>query len=86
MDDIENEFEKSGDCIRRKSAFTSGEDLLILYGLYKQIREGNCVTQQPWSVQVLERARWDAWYKNYDMSREEAMRKYIEKVNELMKS
>lgn len=80
------EFEKSVERLRRKSTLVSGEDLLVLYGLYKQIMEGNCVTPQPWSVQVIERARWDAWYKNYNMSREEAMRKYIEKVNDLMKS
>jgi diazepam-binding inhibitor (GABA receptor modulating acyl-CoA-binding protein) len=86
MEDVEKEFEKSVDHIRRKSTFTSGEDLLILYGLYKQITEGNCVTPQPWSVQVIERARWEAWYKNRTMSREDAMRKYIEKVNDLMKS
>ena len=80
------EFEKSVERLRRKSIFTSSEDVIVLYGLYKQIMEGNCVTPQPWSVQVIERARWDAWYKYYDMSREAAMRNYIEKVNELMKS
>ena len=86
MENLEEEFEKSVDRIKRKSAFTSGEDLLVLYGLYKQITEGDCVTVQPWSNQVLDRARWEAWYKNRTMSREDAMRKYIEKVNDLMKS
>jgi len=47
------------------------------------IREGDCVTVQSWSNEVLDRARW---YKNRTMSREDAMRKYIERVNDLMKS
>ena len=83
MDSLEEEFQKSVDRIRRESIFTSGEDLLILYGLYKQITEGNCLTPQPWSNQVIERARWEAWYNNWNMSRQIAIEKYIEKVNEL---
>ena len=86
MDNLEEEFKKSVDRIRRKSAFTSGEDLLVLYGLYKQIMEGDCIEPQPWSNQVIARARWEAWYKNRTMSREDAMRRYIERVNDLMKS
>lgn len=39
---------------------------------------------QPWSYQVVARARWEAWYKNNNVSREDAMKKYIEKVKELM--
>ena len=85
MENVEEEFEKALDRIRRKSAFTSGEDLLVLYGLYKQIMEGDCIDLQPWSNQVIARARWEAWYKNRTMSREDAMRRYIEKVNDLMK-
>ena len=48
--------------------------------------EGDCIDLQPWSNQVIARARWEAWYKNRTMSREDAMRRYIEKVNDLMKS
>ena len=86
MGELEEEFEKSMERMRRKSIFPSSEDLLVLYGLYKQITEGNCIIMEPWHNQVLEHARWEAWHKNMDMRREEAMRKYIEKVKDLMKS
>ena len=84
MNKLEEEFEKSIEHIRRKSTFTSGDDLLLLYGLYKQITEGNCSTPQPWSNQVLAYARWNAWHNNWDMPRNIAMEKYIEKVNALI--
>jgi len=86
MGELEEEFEKSVERLRRKSIFTSSEDVIVLYGLYKQIMDGNCITAEPWHNQVLEHARWEAWHKNMNMRREEAMRKYIEIVNELMKS
>jgi len=80
---MEEDFQKSVDRIKRKSMFTSGEDLLMLYGLYKQITEGNCITPQPWSNQVLAYKRWNAWYNNWNMPRQIAIDKYIEKVNEI---
>jgi diazepam-binding inhibitor (GABA receptor modulator, acyl-CoA-binding protein) len=83
---MEDEFEKSLECMRRKSTPTSDDDLLLLYGLYKQIREGNCMIPPPWHFQALAYARWESWHNNWDMPRNMAMKKYIEKVNELMKS
>ena len=77
-------FQDSAALIKTKETLTSNDDLLILYGLYKQVTQGDCNTPQPWSVQVVERARWDAWFKYHGMDRNVAMEKYIEKVNELM--
>ena len=78
------EFKRSSERLRKKSTAISNDVLLILYGLYKQVMEGNCTAPQPWSVQIVERSRWDAWYKNMNMKREDAIRKYIEMVNILM--
>jgi diazepam-binding inhibitor (GABA receptor modulating acyl-CoA-binding protein) len=82
---MEEEFEKSVEQMRKKSTPTSDEDALILYGLYARVMAGECTELQPWSYQVVARARWEAWYKNRKLSREEAMEKYIEKVKDLMK-
>ena len=81
---LNQRFQDSSALIKTKETLTSNEDLLILYGLYKQSHYGNCDTPQPWSTQVVERARWDAWFKYHGMDRNVAMEKYIEKVNELM--
>lgn len=81
---MEEEFNKSVDQMRKKSTPTSDADLFELYGLYARVMAGECMDPQPWSYQVVARARWEAWYKNNNVSREDAMKKYIEKVKELM--
>ena len=86
MDGLQEQFDQSVQLIKTKTSHTSNEDLLILYGLYKQIMQGNCTTSQPWAVQVEHRARWDAWFSHSGMNRNEAMQKYIQKVNDLMQS
>ena len=82
--DLEEEFRQSASRIKSRDTMPSDEDLLILYGLYKQATQGDCMIPQPWSIQLAARARWDAWFKNCGMYRETAMKKYIEKVNELL--
>ena len=81
---LEQQFQDYVAIIKTKDPLPSDSDLLILYGLYKQVTQGDCNTPQPWSTQVEARSRWDAWYKNSGMYRHVAMEKYIEKVNELM--
>jgi diazepam-binding inhibitor (GABA receptor modulating acyl-CoA-binding protein) len=82
--DLEEEFRQTASRVKSRDTMPSDEDLLILYGLYKQATQGDCNIPQPWSTQVEPRARWDAWFKNCGMYRETAMKKYIEKVNELL--
>ena len=82
--ELEEQFQDSTALIKTKETLTSNDDLLILYGLYKQVTQGDCNTPQPWCTQVVERARWDAWFKYHGMDRNVAMENYIEKVNELM--
>ena len=86
MDDLQTRFETSVKMIKTKTSPTSDEDLLILYGLYKQSTQGNCNIPQPWSVQVEQRAKWDAWTAKSNMTRYAAMQKYIQTVNALMQS
>lgn len=56
--------------------------LLLFYGYYKQATVGPCYTPKPWSIDVANKAKWDAWNKLGDMSKETAMENY---VNELKK-
>ena len=57
---------------------TSDEVKLQFYSLYKQATEGNCQTKQPWAVQVVARAKWNAWKALEGMDIHEAKQKYIE--------
>ena len=39
----------------------SDEELLNLYGLFKQATVGDNNTAQPWAIQFEAKAKWDAW-------------------------
>lgn len=54
----------------------SDETKLKFYSLYKQATVGKCNTLQPWALQVVERAKWNAWNALGNMSQETAMLNY----------
>ena len=64
----------------------SDEDLLFLYGHFKQATEGNCNKSKPLFINFKECAKWDAWNKLMNLPKEEAMLLYIKKVKELFNS
>ena len=81
---LEQSFRDAAARVKERKTMPSNTDLLILYGLYKQATEGDCNIPQPWAVQLEARAKWEAWNKNKNMMRMNAMRNYIDKVEELM--
>jgi len=56
----------------------TNEDLLSLYGLYKQGKEGNVNTSQPWAIQIEARAKWDAWASHKGKSQAQARHEYVQ--------
>ena len=82
---LEQSFQDAAARIKTQHTTPSNADLLVLYGLYKQVTDGDCETPQPWAVQVQARAKWDAWNKNKKMDKFTAMRNYVDKVEELMR-
>ena len=56
----------------------SEEVSLKLYGLSKQARYGENTKSEPGKFQFERLKKWKAWNKFKSMSKEEAMRKYIE--------
>ena len=55
----------------------SNENMLLLYGYYKQATIGDCNTPQPYIYQFEKRALWDAWNSIKGTTKEEAMKMYI---------
>ena len=53
---------------------------LVYYGLHKQISVGKCNEKQPGRLNIIARAKWDAWNKLGNMSKEEAQKKYVEEI------
>lgn len=48
--DLVDKFNELAKELAQRDLVLSEEDLLILYGLYKQIKNGNCHISQPWKV------------------------------------
>lgn len=59
-------------------------DLLELYGLYKQALVGDCNTDKPGFLDFKGKAKWEAWNGRKGTSSDEAKQLYVAKVNSLI--
>ncbi|XP_072942618.1 uncharacterized protein [Epargyreus clarus] len=73
-------FNKASNHVRKLTASLNNNQLLELYGLYKQSTEGKCNTTKPGWFDGKGRKKWEAWNLLNDMASEEAKQKYIELV------
>lgn len=69
----------------KKLLHVSNEDKLILYGYYKQAILGNNNIIQPSIFYRVDMVKWKAWNACKDLSKEDSMKAYIEKVESLKK-
>ncbi|KAG1696108.1 Acyl-CoA-binding domain-containing protein 6 [Nymphon striatum] len=58
-------------------------NLLYLYGLYKQSTVGPCNIAKPAFYDIKGKQKWESWKTLGEMSKEESMIKYIEKIKEI---
>ncbi len=84
--DIEKEFNEAALKVTKLKSRPSDAELLVLYGLYKQCKDGDCDIPQPWAVQFEARAKWDAWNEHKGMEKAKAMKKYVKKAKELIEN
>jgi acyl-CoA-binding protein len=59
---------------------TSYEEKLALYSLYKQATEGDVTSKRPGMLDMLGRAKWDAWSKREGMDSLDAKQLYVESM------
>jgi acyl-CoA-binding protein len=59
---------------------TSYEEKLALYSLYKQATEGDVKAKRPGMLDMLGRAKWDAWAKRKGYASQEAKQLYVESL------
>ncbi|GAA5895271.1 hypothetical protein JCM6882_006633 [Rhodosporidiobolus microsporus] len=64
---------------------TNYDDKLSLYASYKQATEGDIKTNRPGLLDVLGRAKWDAWNKRKGLSQMEAERLYVDALIRILK-
>ncbi len=62
----------------------TNDQLLDLYGLFKQATEGDVTGGRPGMLDIKGRAKYDAWTKRKGLSKEDAMKQYVALVDKLV--
>lgn len=81
--DLNEQFEQA---VAKTKEFTkrpSNEELLQLYGLYKQATEGDATGERPGGFDFKAIAKYDAWAELKGKPADEARREYISLVERL---
>ena len=74
--------------VERSKTFTkrpTNEELLRLYGLFKQATEGDATGDRPGGFDFKAIAKFDAWEELKGKTKEQAMTEYVKLVNDLHK-
>lgn len=84
MADLKALFEQAQKDVKTLTRKPSNEDLLTLYSLFKQGASGDVSGARPGMLDMVGRAKYDAWAKLKGTKADEAMQKYIDKVKALL--
>lgn len=77
-------FEQAQNDVQTLSRKPRNEDLLFLYAHYKQGSAGDVSGKRPGMMDMVGRAKYDAWAKLKGMSQDEARQGYVSKVEALL--
>lgn len=83
-DTLDAEFTHSTEIIKTLTERPTNEELLQLYGLFKQAIEGNNTTQQPSIINIKDRAKWNAWYTQRGKTKRTSQKEYSDFVQTLL--
>ena len=84
-EDVKAKFASAKGRVEKLSSRPSNDELLDLYGLYKQATDGDVAGSRPGMLDLKGRAKFDAWAKRKGTSAEDAMKKYVALVEQLEK-
>ena len=82
--DIKSQFEEAVKRVDELTKRPENDELLKLYGLYKQATEGDVQDDPPSGFDFKGMAKYNAWKDLTGKSPEEAMNDYCEFVNQLV--
>lgn len=84
---VEEQFDAAVNVIQnlpKNGSFQPSDQLkLKFYALFKQAKEGPNTTPKPSFYEIVARYKWEAWTKLGDMSKEEAMRGYVNELKQV---
>ena len=79
-------FEAAQADLKKLKSRPSNEDMLFLYAHYKQGTSGEVDGKRPGMLDMIGRAKYDAWAKLSGLSNAEAQSQYVAKVSALLKA
>ncbi|KAK3543563.1 hypothetical protein QTP70_023900 [Hemibagrus guttatus] len=79
----EEAFQKAAEEVKQLKSKPGDAEMLEIYSLYKQATVGDVNTARPGMLDFTGKAKWDAWDAKKGMSKEDAVKAYISKVEEL---
>jgi acyl-CoA-binding protein len=85
MSELESQFKKAAEDSKKLAQRPDNDILLKLYAFYKQATAGDVSGKRPGMMDMVGRAKYDAWSEVRGASKDEAMQKYIDLVNRLKK-
>ncbi|CAM2100591.1 unnamed protein product [Caretta caretta] len=77
------EFDKAAEEVKQLKSQPTDEEMLYIYSHFKQATVGEINTERPGFLDFKGKAKWDAWNALKGIAKEEAMKAYIAKVEEL---
>jgi acyl-CoA-binding protein len=84
MPDLRREFDQAAEDIKRLGTRPDNDTLLKLYALYKQGLYGDLTRDAPGFFDFVGTAKHEAWAQLAGMPQDEAQRRYIALVSELL--
>lgn len=84
MADVKAAFEQAQKDVKTLTKRPSNDDLLALYSLFKQGSEGDASGSRPGMMDLVGRAKFDAWAKLKGTGKDAAMNQYIAKVKAML--
>ena len=86
MSDLKAQFEQAQKDVKALAKRPDNNDMLLLYAHYKQAAEGDVQGSRPGMLDMVGRAKYDAWTKLKGTKPDDAMKKYVDKVQALLKT
>uniref|UniRef100_A0A5F5PJZ0 Acyl-CoA-binding protein n=1 Tax=Equus caballus TaxID=9796 RepID=A0A5F5PJZ0_HORSE len=81
----EAEFDRAAEEVKNLKTKPADDEMLFIYSHYKQATVGDVNTERPGMLDLKGKAKWDAWNALKGTSKEDAMKAYINKVEDLKK-
>ena len=84
MADLKTDFQKAAQDVVNLEERPDNDTMLRLYALYKQGSEGDVSGPKPGFFDFVGTAKYEAWEKLQGTSSEQAMKKYVALVQQLL--